>query len=311
MEFGKLESLDGVDFNLPPDPTENERLLSSLLKRGTNPKIWLGATGWSMREWVGTYYPKGAKPGEYLSHYARQFNTIEGNTTYYRIPDAATIDNWRAATPADFRFCPKVPQSVSHLSDFSQIGRDLPLFTDALLRLGDRMGCAFLQLAPGFSPKRTAAIIKFLRIWPKALPLAIEVRHEDFFSSQKTGRLSPEAENYFQLIEAEGVATCISDTAGRRDVVYPRLTTSKILVRFVSNSLHPTDFGRADDWAKRLADWFARGLTEVFFFAHAPDNLRAPEVAMMLDEKFRAAIPGLDIRGPKPIATLAVQTSLF
>lgn len=311
MEFGKLETLDGVDFTLSPDPPENDRLLSNLPFCDKKPKIWLGSTGWSMKEWVGTFYPEGAKPADFLKFYAHQFNCIEANTTFYKIPDAATIENWRAATPPDFRFCPKVPQTISHLSDFSQIGKDLPLFIEAMHRLGDRLGVVFLQLSPAFSPKNLGKVSHFLKNWPKELPLSIEVRHEGFFQKNKSGELSPEAAEYFQLLENQGVATCISDVAGRRDVAFPRLTAGKMLVRFVSNGLHPTDFERAEDWAKRLADWFKKGLPEMYFFAHSPDNLLSPEIAMLLSEKLRAAIPDLDIRGPKPLVKRAVQGSLF
>ncbi len=311
MEFGKLETLDGVDFTLPPDPPENARLLAALPPRAGKPKIWLGSTGWSMKEWVGSFYPQRAKTTDFLKFYAQQFNCIEANTTFYKVPDAAAVENWVASTPDDFRFCPKVPKSISHLQDFSQIGTELPLFIEAMRLLGGRLGVVFLQLGPYFSPDRLPSLARFLKNWPHDLPLAIEVRHEGFFSKKPDGKLLSEAGEYFQMLENQGIATCISDVAGRRDVAFPRLTTNKMLIRFVSNGLHPTDFARADDWADRLADWLAKGLPEIYFFAHAPDNLLSPEMAIILSEKFQSAIPGLDIRGPKPIVKTAVQGSLF
>ena len=85
MKFGKLQDISKVDFTLPPDAGENE-LFFDRLPKSENVTIYIGCTGWSMKEWVGRVYPKGTKTKDYLQHYGKQFNTIELNTTHYRIP---------------------------------------------------------------------------------------------------------------------------------------------------------------------------------------------------------------------------------
>jgi uncharacterized protein YecE (DUF72 family) len=304
MEFGKLESIENVDFNIPPDSAENERIFAKMPPREGNPKIFLGATGWAMREWVGKFYSEKAKPAEYLSEYGQQWNTIEGNTTHYRVPDTATIANWRAATPPDFRFCPKMPQTISHAADLGQNTPDLPNFIASMRLLRDRLGMIFMQMPPHFSPSDLPRLEFFLKNWPTDLPLAVEVRHPLFFEKK-------EASNFFQLIENQRVTLCLSDVAGRRDVLFPRLTTSSAMIRFISNGGHPSDLTRAEAWANRLADWFLKGLHEVYFFAHAPDNVLSPEISMILAEKMREKIPNVEIRAPKPILKSTVQGSFF
>lgn len=289
MEFGKLPDISKVDFRLPPDPLGNALVLSS--SKALNHKtLYIGATGWSVKEWVGKIYPKGTKPPEYLRHYTRQFNTIELNTTHYRIPDLFTVQHWHDEAEMDFRFCPKVLQTISHAADLGTYGDLIQRFCEAMGGLGSKLGPCFIQLPPYFSVEKIGVLEAFLKQF--TLPLAVEVRHESWFSNQvNTQRL-------FELLEKYGVSTVITDVAGRRDVAHMRLTTDKVLVRFVGNDLHPTDFTRLDEWALRLSDWFSSGLNECYFFTHEPDNLLAPDLAAAFSEKTKG-IAGVATRGPK------------
>lgn len=306
MDFGKLPNVDKVDFSLPPDPLANRTLLAGLPPRNGPPRIYLGPTGYNMKPWVGKWYPAGAKERDFLRAYGRQFNTIEFNTTHYRIPDTATVDRWREEVPADFRYCPKVPQTISHAGDLGLSGPEIAVFCEAIAGLGDQLGCCFLQLPPFFSVQHLRTLERFIRFWPvKRIPLAVEVRHESFFQPG-AGR-----EAYFELLQEANLATVISDVSGRRDVAHMRLTNERVLVRFVGNTLHPSDYTRIEDWAKRLRQWTDGGLHEVFFFTHEPDNLLAPELCAFAVQTFAAEIPEAVLRGPEPIAPPAQQGSLF
>ena len=79
-----------------------------------------------------------------------------------------------------------------------------------------------------------------------------------------------------------GVTSIITDTAGRRDVMHMKLTTPKAFIRFVGNSLHPTDFKRIDDWVERIAIWLDQGLQTLYFFMHQHDELFSPEASKYL-----------------------------
>jgi uncharacterized protein YecE (DUF72 family) len=289
MKFGKLADISGVDFSLPAVA----EIPAFALPAGGAIPVYIGATGWSMPEWTGRWYPAGTQRPAMLSHYGKQFGTIELNTTHYRIPTPQTIDEWYAVTPADFRFCPKVPQRISHERNLGIGGDELRLFTDVIAGLAEKMGCAFAQLPPYFGTDRLGLLERFLQAWPRTLPLAIEVRHESWFAApgDALNRLA-------DLLEKYGVALVITDVAGRRDVLHLRLTAPRTLIRFVGNGLHRTDYERIDAWVERLATW---RLPETYFFPHEPDNVLAPDMAAYLAERLHAA-GGFTTRGPQPIS---------
>lgn len=303
MDFGKLPSVDHVHFVLSPDPPQNADVLGALPPRTSAPVVYIGVTGYNMKPWVGRWYPAGTKDRDFLLQYGRQFNTIEHNTTHYRIPDAATVARWREETPADFRYCPKIPQTISHARDLGLHGRGIEVFCDAIRELGDKLGCCFMQLPPHFSPDNLPVLDRFLDVFPADIPLAVEVRHPDFFQANMDG------EDFFQLLHLNGVSTVITDVAGRRDVCHVRLTTGCALIRFVGNGLHPTDYSRVADWGDRLAHWFSQGLRSAYFFCHEPDNLLAPDLAAYTAEVFLQKIPDVHLRGPA--VQVPLQGTLF
>ena len=293
MKFGKLSDISGVDFTLPPDAPQAGPLLGSLPQREGPPLLFIGCTGWSMKEWIGKVYPKGTKAKDFLRVYSRQFNTIELNTTHYRIPSAEMIEKWYQESSPDFRFCPKIPQSISHSQSLGLGTELIPSFCEAILGLKEKLGCCFLQLPPHFDIRRLSQLEKFLKSFPREISLAIELRHESWFNNPQN------REAVFSMLQGYGTATVITDVAGRRDVLHMRPTSGTALVRFVGNNLHPTDYSRIDQWMERLASWFENGLREAFFFPHEPDNLLAPELAAYVLEKAQKWMPEIESRGPE------------
>ncbi len=305
MKFGKLEDISKVNFQLPEDPTGTKNLLNTLPHNEEHPTVYIGCTGWSMKEWVGKVYPKGSKPNEFLKHYAEQFNTIELNTTHYRIPTDDTIAIWRAATPPDFRFCPKIPQIISHSRDLGYGSGNVIAFCNAIQQLKEKLGCCFLQLPPYFGSNKLGLVEHFIKNFPKHIPLAIELRHESWFNNTAS------FEAVFDLFERNNISPVITDVAGRRDVLHQRLTTDTVLIRFVGNDLHPTDYERIDSWIERIKSWLEKGLTNVYFFTHEPDNLLAPELAFYLFDQVRKKCTA-NTRGPDlSINKGGEQISLF
>jgi uncharacterized protein YecE (DUF72 family) len=303
MDFGKLPSVDHVDFTLPPEPPFNQAVLAKAASLPGDQTIYIGATGYNMRPWVGKWYPAGTKDKDYLRHYGAQFNTIEHNTTHYRIPDEATVARWYQDTPADFRFCPKIPQTISHAKDLGLNAGQIELFCTQIAGLKEKLGPCFMQLPPYFSPRELPVLMRFLEIFPQNIPLAVEVRHEAFFKDDAA------ADDYFQLLQEEHIATVITDVSGRRDVCHMRLTHDNVLIRFVGNTLHPSDYTRISDWSLRLRQWFEQGLKAVYFFTHEPDNLLAPDLAAHCAATFQQSIPHVAVRGPRPVG--GTQGTLF
>ncbi len=281
MEFGKLTDISKVDFSLPKDSSDTARVLAKY-EKNNKPLLYVGCTGWSMPQWNGTWYPKDCKSINYLKEYSRQFNTIEHNTTHYRIPDEALVLKWKNESSNDFKFCPKIPQSISHSRDLGLNTNGMRLFTENILLLGEKMGCCFMQLPPHFGIERLALLKSFLQKWHLELPLAIEIRHENIFNDEKN------THRFFELLEKYKVASVITDVSGRRDVLHQRLTNDIAMIRFVGNDLHSTDYQRIDEWIERLKSWFSQGLQEVFFFTHEPENLKAPDLALYMTEQLKA-----------------------
>ena len=292
MKFGKLDSIEGVDFTLPETPPATTAMLRQTDNRETPLELFIGATGWSMKEWVGKIYPPGTKPKDYLQHYSRQFNTIELNTTHYGIPKAETVEKWYRDSAADFSFCPKIPQSISHSRQLGLGSSLLRDFSERMSLLQEKLGCCFLQLPPHFGINRAVLLRSFLEQLPHGLPLAVEFRHESWFSG------SPETVEFDSFLEEAGIGKVITDVAGRRDVLHHRLTTPVAMIRFVGNNLHPTDYTRIEAWIKKLQQWAEIGLKKVYFFTHEPDNLLAPDLAAHLLSR-SSLIPDVAVRGPR------------
>ncbi len=305
MKFGKLINIDQVDFSLPTDPIETSQVLQGLPDDGLTPRAYIGCTGWSMKEWVGHTYPPGTKAKDYLKYYAKQFNTIELNTTHYRIPDSATIDKWIKESTDDFMFCPKIPQSISHQVDLGISNGLLLQFCDVIQRLDRKLGCCFMQMPPYFGTDRLWQIEEFLNHFPNHIPLAIEVRHASWFKSPKASK------SLFDLLEKRHFASVITDVAGRRDVLHQRITREIAMIRFVGNGLVDSDYQRIDQWVQKLKSWFEQGLNQVFFFTHEPDNLLAPELALYLSQELEKHCKVIS-RGPTlPYEGEGQQISLF
>lgn len=305
MEFGKLPDISKVDFSLPADSVATAETLRKYNKSAQF-RFYIGCTGWSMKEWVGSYYPAGTKPEGFLRAYGKQFNTIELNTTHYRIPSPEQIQNWKKDTPDDFRFCPKIPQILSHSRDLGLSNPQLLNFCEVTAQLEDKLGACFLQLPPHFGLAQASVLERFVERWPKELPLNVEMRQESWFAGPTNERVRA-----FDSLAKGGIGTVLTDVAGRRDVLHMQLTSPIAMVRFVGNALHPTDYSRIQDWVTRLREWHAQGLQEVYFFTHEPDNLLAPELAAYLHQAL-APYPEIVTRGPEKITTDAAgQMSLF
>ncbi|MCV6638814.1 DUF72 domain-containing protein [Candidatus Albibeggiatoa sp. nov. NOAA] len=279
MEFGKLDSIDAVDFTLPPSPPQTATMLQRFAHSQQKVSIYVGCPEWGNRGWIGTLYPAQTQAKDFLSHYAQQFNCIELNSTHYSPPAIETLDKWEQNTPTDFHFCPKVPQSISHHTLFEQEGLNASQqFQTMLNQLNQKLGISFLQLPPTLSAHQIHPVLHYLQHTP-IKPLAVEFRHSSWFEN-----------GYFEHIAAWleylGITAVLTDVAGRRDVLHQRLTTPIAFIRFVGNRLHETDYQRLNAWLEQLVIWVQQGLQKIYFFVHQPEhNLLAPELAVYLTQR--------------------------
>lgn len=304
MDFGKLEDISGINFSLSADhPFTSKALIKSTVSTPKSNLCFVGPPIWSNKDWVGKIYPTTAKEKDFLYHYTRQFNTIELNVTHYQIPSEATIQRWREAASPGFRFCPKWPQEISHERQLRGCEALSHAFTSSVLGLGEHLGTTFLQLAPYFDSRQLRILEAFLKQLPPDFPIAVEFRHPDWFSNPSLWQ------EVLLMLHQMGVSTVMSDVAGRRDVLHMSLTTPTVVLRFVGNELHPTDFTRVDAWVQRLKNWYLQGLQTAYIFVHCGENINAPELTKYWIEQLNQQC-GLSLSLPR-IQPKAVQGSLF
>jgi uncharacterized protein YecE (DUF72 family) len=291
MEFGKLQHIDNIDFTLPPDDPVTEELWRRLKGQSVEPlRIYVGGTEWGRASWVGTVYPQGTKSKDFLAFYGKQFNTVELNTIFYGLPTADRVRRWASAVDERFQFCPKFPEVISHQQMLKGGLAETEAFVERMNEFGSNLGPSFLQLSDRFGPDQAGALQAYARHLPQGFQACVELRSEAWFRSGATAV----SDTYEQLLDS-GVGTVITDVAGRRDVLHMRVTTPVAFIRFVTNSLHPTDYQRADAWIDRIGAWAARGLKAVYIFVHSPEELTSPEMMRYLisrmNERYGLSMP--------------------
>jgi uncharacterized protein YecE (DUF72 family) len=282
MKFGKVKAGDIVDLALPPIPVHTERFLAKLPK--TLPtKLFVGGTQWTQKQWLGKWMPAGLKAEAHLMHYANMFNTIELNATFYRTPDLPTVEEWCSQVPDDFRFCPKWPQAITHYRRFKNCEKQSDAFIESANAFGAKLGRCFIQLPSNFTVSHVDNLTNYLKMLPHDLPLAIEFRHASWFSGDAV------VDSLYSLMEERNIATCLSDTLGRRDALSMRITSSALLLRFGGNALHESDSVRLKEWADVLETWAEKGVNKIYFFIHQPDSILTPETAQVLLANFESS----------------------
>jgi uncharacterized protein YecE (DUF72 family) len=299
MEFGRVpeNELNDIDFSLPAEPAANKLVLKNPVKQ---PLVYLGCAKWGRKEWIGKIYPKGTKDAQFLEHYVHHYNSIELNATHYKVYSPAEIAKWAAkARGRDFKFCPKITNSISHYSGFNNTDYLTTAFLEGVLEFGENLGPIFLQVSEKFSPNQRDKLYKYLQALPTDVQFFLEVRHPDWFANAAIRR------ELFDTLRSLKIGAVITDTAGRRDCAHMELAISKAFIRYVGNSLHPTDYTRSDAWVKRIKYWLDNGLTELYFFMHMHNEAYSPELTMYLIDKLNDTC-GLHLEKPK-----FIQGSLF
>ena len=139
--------------------------------------IRIGTQGWNHAAWVGSFYPPESRASDFLSIYARAFDTVEVDATLYSAPSAATLRGWADRVPADFTFALKMPQDVTHDRRLRDASLAAGEFFDRVRGLGTRLGPILMQFAPDFGPSELPALAAFLPTVPRDVRVAVEFRH--------------------------------------------------------------------------------------------------------------------------------------
>jgi uncharacterized protein YecE (DUF72 family) len=285
MEFGKVDAteFDSIDFTLPPDDEATVRVLTPAKSAQGDVNVYTGCAKWGRKEWIGRIYPEGTKEDDFLSLYAQHFNCIELNATFYKLPSVRQVEAWKSKVPPGFLFCPKFNDKITHRKRLKDAEEYTQVFLKGVAAFGENLGPVFLQTPPNFAPKNYDVLRQYLESLPESLDIFVELRHPGWFSDTDL------KQKVFGLFEERGVGAVITDAAGRRDCVHMRLTTPSAFIRFVGNSLHPTDYRRCDDWVGRIGQWVELGLQRVFFLMHQQEEVYSPELCRYFIRKVNEA----------------------
>ncbi len=301
MQFGRTDHLATIDFTLPAQDPQNAQVLNQ--PRPAAPRVYLGAPVWGHAGFVGKIYPKGTRQRDFLKVYAKHFNCVELNSTYYSLPAIEQIHRWRDVVGPQFRFSPKFPQAISHEANPHEKTQLLGRFIETASAFGNRLGTSFLQLPPHFGPDNAGQLYALLEQLPTTFKTAVEFRHGDWFT---------DAVAFAEMkatLGSLGITALMTDTAGRRDVLHQSLTVPSAFVRFTGNNGHPTDRPRLAAWAQRVAAWLNSGLPEVYFYVHQPDETHSVDAAVYFARQL-TQLTGHPMMAPQVIVQ-AVQQKLF
>lgn len=286
MKFGGVEDASLIDFKLPTDHAGTKTILGSN-SEGSG-QIYVGCAKWNRQDLKG-FYPRGTK--DELAYYSTQFNSIELNATFYRIFPNEQSKAWAAKTPRDFRFFPKIPQTISHFARLQDTQDLVNAFCDSIAGFGSKLAVPFLQMPDNFDPDNIERIANFLEQWPRGIPLSLELRHTDFYNDEAVSSA------LYQILEQHQVINIITDTAGRRDLLHMRLTTPSAFVRYVGAN-HESDYTRLEEWVERIKSWREQGLKDLYFFVHQNLEEESPLLSVHFLKLLNEAL-GTNVRGPK------------
>jgi uncharacterized protein YecE (DUF72 family) len=154
-------------------------------------RLFPGTCAWSFDDWRDVFYPHALPRNRWLEFYARHFPAVEMDSSFYHVPSARTVGHWSELTGPTFRFCPKLPKTLSHEKRLEEPWPEIAMMRDLADELGTRFGCALLQLPPSFQSRshEEKTLRAFLRAWPGEIPLAIEFRHESWNTPSAAGLL--------------------------------------------------------------------------------------------------------------------------
>ena len=142
--------------------------------------LFVGTSGYSYKEWKGNFYPEKIPAKEMLQYYAGRLNTVEINATFYRMPQASMLENWKEQVPASFKFALKASQRITHFKRLKETAEETKYFLDTAAILHEQLGVVLFQLPPNMK-KDLPRLEKFLQQLPGMTPAAFEFRHPTWY----------------------------------------------------------------------------------------------------------------------------------
>jgi len=207
------------------------------------PHFHIGTMGFSYDDWLGNFYPKSAKPADFLRLYSQVFDALELDTTFHAMPPVDRFARWAEHTPDHFRFTLKTPRAITH---DNRIDLGIPLMHEFLRRahtLGEKLACIVIQFGPSFAIDQFDNLEKFLRKLPAGARYAVEFRHRTWLTAETA-----------TMLRTYHCAFIAGDYAVQPDPIFN--TSDQLYLRLIG--IHDT-YDRKDhervDMTRRLTWW--------------------------------------------------------
>lgn len=233
--------------------------------------IYLGCSQWGIESFKKIIYPENAQPRDYLYHYAKEFSCVELNSTYYEIVEREKLLNWRSKVDPTFKFCPKIPKTISHDNRLNNVQQQTEEFINSVKVFEENLGICFLQLPPNFHHSNLYLIDELLTFINKRIKVSIEFR-TDWLSRPDILREG------FEVLKKHKVGIVIEDDTETIPFLNNiKITNSSAFIRFEVTNLH-IDYERINDWINVIKLWQDKGIKEVYFMLHFPDKAESIKV---------------------------------
>ncbi|WP_042407359.1 DUF72 domain-containing protein [Streptacidiphilus carbonis] len=276
-------------------------------------RLHVGCAMWAHTAWQGSRLPHPLAPRERLRAYASWCNAVEGNTTFYATPSAATVDSWVEQTAPDFRLLLKLPKQISHVLRLADAEGPLRGFLDVMQPLGPRVHALWVQLPASFGPADLGTLAAFLHRVPRGLRCTVEVRHPAFFEEprweQRLERVLGDVGAEWTSFDTTDLFSAPPTSAAEREAwaKKPRLPrrsralTEHPVVRYIGRDHGQPQAEGWHHWAGTVADWLREGRSPTVFI-HTPDNDESLTLARRFHDDVRTLVPALEPL-PEPVPT--------
>lgn len=205
--------------------------------------------GWSYKFWKKSFYPNDLNSSEYLRYYASQFDTIEVNTTFYRIPNEKTVLSWKEQTPPNFIFSLKFPRKITHFKMLTNSEKETSIFLKRASLLNEKLGPLLIQFPYNFTEEKLPKLQKFLKNLPSKYRYSVEVRNKKLLNNK-----------LFSILKEYNVALAWSNhpllpaieeiTA---DFLYIRWKGNKKIVNGTLGKTEVDQSANIETWANKIA----------------------------------------------------------
>jgi uncharacterized protein YecE (DUF72 family) len=222
--------------------------------------LYVGTSGYSYKEWKGTFYPEDMPEKEMLRFYAQRFQTVEINNTFYRMPKPSVLEAWAKEVPSDFKFVLKASQRITHMQRLKNTDDSLAYLLKVASTLKEQLGPLLFQLPPYFK-KDAPRLQDFLRLLPPERCAAFEFRHQSWFDRE-----------VFDLLRQHQAVLCIAEAENELEIPFVSTADWGYL------RLRRPDYGDTElkAWVNRVRDQEWR---EAFIFFKHEEEGKGPAMA--------------------------------